>query len=157
MASTEQNTLEDIAEIIALFSEGERVLGSKKKFKEAVSKLIVSSQVTIKNYEALINYILDCIIHEWRSDKIKKEDLLKSNNRGEPMLAKKMAIILIKQQIDISNHELSKFFGTNTRQTIYDVMKEYSELDKNHPNDSIFIERYDRLQLKISQFIKKIK
>ncbi len=157
MSNKDETTLEDLSDMIALFSEGKRVLGSKNKFVDAVSRLIISSQVTIKNYESLIAYILDCVIDEWREEKIKKEDLLKSNKRGEVMVAKKMAIILIKKQIDINNEVLSKYFGNATRQSVYLIMQEYSVLDKKIKEHAIFIERYNRLQTKILQFIETLK
>lgn len=157
MANEEQSTLEDIAEILTLFSKGQKVLGSKEKFKDAVSRLIVSSEVTVKNYESLINYILDCVIHEWRKHKIKKEDLLKPNKRGEVMIAKKMAILLVKQQIEIGNEELSRYFGTSTRQTIHKIMQEYSCMNKKYNEHATFIERYERIQVKVLTFIKSLK
>ncbi len=157
MDAEEQKTLDDIGEILILFSKGAKVLGSKQKFKEAVSRLIICSEVNVKNYESVIDCILDCVIHEWREHNIKKEHLLMSYKRGETSVAKKMAIILVKQQIDIGNEELSKYFGTSTRQRIHEIFQEYKNMNKKYKEDAIFLERYDRLQIKISKFIKELK
>jgi hypothetical protein len=150
--ATEERTLADIADILSIFSQGEKVLGSKKKFIEAIKRLILSNEGTMKNYLTFINYILDCVVYEWREAKVKKAELLKPNTRGEARSAKKMAIILVKQHIDIGNEEISKYFGTRTRQTIYEILTEYNNMNKKIKEHAIFIDKYDRLQIKISNY-----
>lgn len=153
---TEQHQHQDLIEILSLCSKGLSVLSSKD-FKLALNNLIETHQIVNKQNNVFIDYILDCIIKEWDSFHFQKVDFFKSNIRGEIVVARNIAIVLIKMHSKITYGELANYFGLSYKQAVHKIIKKHNDMDVNNKFDAQLLERYERLKIKVLNFINTLK
>jgi chromosomal replication initiation ATPase DnaA len=108
-----------------------------------------------ENIEKIVDFIIDCVIEEWKIHKITKNDLFESNKRGEAAIARKMAIILIRNHTKASDIEVARYFG-KVRQVSFRAMKDFKNLKRHIPDDAKFLEKYERLDAKVKNFINEL-
>ncbi len=123
------------------------------------STVIANHDVYESEYDNIIEFILDCVIEQYKSEGVKKEDLF-GVERGAPTEARKLCIIIIKEHLDIDPKLISNFFGRQTYQTVYMTISEWKNLDKtNKKNPQIrdFIDRHAKVTEKVLPKILAIK
>ncbi len=146
----------EIIEILSLCSKGVSILGSKD-FKSAISNIITTYEITYDNQNVFIDYIIDCVLEEWRAHKFKREDFFKNHQRGEIIVARNMAIVLIKVHTSISYNAIAKYFGIKYKQMIYKIIKTHEDMDSNNNFDKKLLSKYEILKIKVLGFINELK
>ncbi|MEK6884166.1 MAG: hypothetical protein AABY22_31340 [Nanoarchaeota archaeon] len=156
--------LENQSELIEIFNlliKGVSSLGATN-FKSAINSVILSKELSFQNYNTVIEYILDSIIYEWREHKVTRDQLFLMNQRGEVVIARKIAILLIKYHIDIHDKTIAGFFGFKETKKhglkiIGKMVTWYNSLDKNNKIDIVYIEKHDKLKMQVMKFIDTLK
>lgn len=152
-SSSKQNVQSEINKINNLASKAMRKLGYEE-FGNKLKAMVVGNELTEKNYDVYINFILNCVEDEWRGFEIKKEDFFESNKRGEMIVARKMAIILIKEHCSgVSDNKLSGYFGNRCRQVVYGVRKEFEKMSWDNKWDIDFLKKHEKLNKQVLAFI----
>lgn len=150
----------DITEVLSLCSQGISVLGYND-FKVALSRIISSHYVLDQQNEIFIDFILDSVIKEWKDWKETdwtKEDFLKPNQRGEIILARNIAVVLIKTHTKLTYQEIADFFGIKYKQNIRKLIQDHEEMEESrHRLDVDLLERYDKLNIIIRSYIDTAK
>lgn len=109
-----------------------------------------------ENIDEIIDYILDCVLQEWEECKISKDDLFEANKRGEAAIARKMAIVVIRNNTKVSDIEVAQYFG-KVRQVSFRAMREFKEMKKSIPDEARFLTKYERVDAKIKLYINELK
>ena len=143
---------EHIHTTLKLMSDGIKKFGVKKFNKQLVS-VIVSEELLKNNHVDVIDFIIQCVIEEFKPYKITKEDIFETKKRGEITTVRKMAVIIIKNNLKISDKTLSGFFGGRCRQVVYNILREYAKLDVQNKVDSKFIDKYNRIDDKVKKHL----
>lgn len=108
------------------------------------------------NIDEIIDFILDCVLEEWKEHKIKKDDLFEAKSRGEAAVARKMAIVVIRNNCKVSDIEVANYFG-KVRQVAFRAMREFKAMKKTIPDDARFLAKYERIDAKIKVFVNELK
>jgi chromosomal replication initiation ATPase DnaA len=108
-----------------------------------------------ESIDEIVDYILDCVLEEWKKHRITKNDLFEANKRGEAAIARKMAIILIRNHTKASDIDVANYFG-KVRQVSFRAMKEFKNMKKHIPDDARFLEKYERIDAKVKIFINEL-
>ncbi len=146
----------ELVEILSLCSKGVSILGSKD-FKSAISNIITTHEITYEHQNIFIDYIIDCVLEEWKPFKFKREDFLKSNQRGEIIVARNIAIVLIKVHTNISYAKVGKYFGLQRKQAVYNIISRHNNMDSSNNFDAKLLSKYETLKVKVLSFINKLK
>jgi chromosomal replication initiation ATPase DnaA len=146
---------EHLTTTFKLMSDGFKKLGAKK-FNKTLVSIIVSDELDKNNHVDVINFIIKCVIEEFKPYKITKEDVFETKKRGEITIARKMAVIVIKSNLKITDKTLSGFFGGRCRQVVYNILREYAKLDIQNKVDSKFIDKYNRIDEKVKKYLLSI-
>ncbi len=147
----------DLVEILSLCSKGVSILGSKD-FKSAISNIITTHEITYNNQNVFIDFIIDCVLEEWKAFKFKRDDFFKSNQRGEIIVARNMAIVLIKVHTKISYSKTANYFGLENKQSAYNIINKHNNnMDANNSYDAKLLAKYETLKIKVLDFINKLK
>lgn len=109
-----------------------------------------------ENLDDIIDYILECVLMEWKEHKITKDDLFEANKRGEASIARKMAIIVIRNNTQTSDIDVANYFG-KVRQVAFRAMREFKGMKKTIPDDARFLVKYERIDAKVKIFINELK
>ena len=117
-----------------------------------LSNLDIQSDLKTKNLELIVEHICECVTEDYKKERVKKQDLFVKSKRGDVTSARKMAIILIKQFIDVSDNKIGKYFG-RSRQVVFYTMQEFKDLNTKNKQDVEFLNRHDKLSKKISNYI----
>mgnify|MGYP001570564616 CR=1 FL=1 len=152
---SKNNVQSKINKVFSLMTKALKKIGYVE-LESVLKTLIVEEEFEEKKYDIIVNYILDCVVEEWKDHKIKKEDLFQYEKRGEVTVVRKMAVILIKENIDISDTKLSTYFGNRCRQVVYGIMTEYRKMDIGDRFDSKFLEKHNRIKEKIVLFLENL-
>lgn len=145
-----------INRMLSLMSKALRKVGHTE-LEKVLKGVVVDREFTSTKYDVAIDYILESVVQEWSDSNIKKADLYEYKKRGEVTVARKMAIILIKQHLQIPDHKISIHFGNRCRQVVYNVLKEYKNLSQKNRFDISFIEKHKKIETKILPFIASFK
>jgi chromosomal replication initiation ATPase DnaA len=145
-----------ISNTLRLVSDGVKKFGVKK-FNKTLISVIVSNEFENDNFIEKIDTIIKYVLHEFRAFNITKEEIFETKKRGDITVARKMAVILIKSNIDISDKKLAGYFGGRCRQVVYNILDEYRNMDIENKLDAEFIEKYSRLDEKIKKFFSTLK
>lgn len=109
-----------------------------------------------KMIDDIIDYILDCVIDEWKPiGKISKDDLFEIK-KGEASIARKMAIIVIRINTKFSDAQVANYFG-KVRQVSFKAMKEFKNLNPKIPDDLRFLQKFEKIDAKVKLFIQELK
>ena len=106
--------------------------------------------------DEITDYILVCTLQEWQDYKITKDDLFEANKRGEAAVARKMAIIVIRNNTQVSDIDVASYFG-KVRQVSFRAMSEFKGMKKSIPDDARFLAKYERIDAKVKIFINELK
>lgn len=145
-------------EALQLVLKGVKKQGPKR-FLQNLRSLIITNEFSTDNYDYIIDYILTCVVEEWRAYRIKKKDLLNSAKRGQVTLARKMAIIVIKEQLKIPDRKLSEFFGGRVRQVVYKACNEFKGMrsDSKVKEEIDFLNKHAIITDKVNAYMAEIK
>lgn len=109
-----------------------------------------------ENIDEIIDYILECVLEEWKEHNINKNDLFEANKRGEAAIARKMAIVVIRNHTQASDIDVANYFG-KVRQVAFRAMREFKHMKKTIPDDARFLAKYERIDAKVKVFINELK
>ena len=115
---------------------------------------IIDLRQNNRYYELINEMILTHVSNEFV---ISKKEILSRDNRGLTNVARKIAIVLIKKYLKISDEDVGNQFGGCVRQTIYKIRMEINSYDRENKLDERFFERYDRINEKVVNSINEIK
>lgn len=122
-----------------------------------LNNLDVQTEIQSMNKEKLADFICNCIIEEFKSDRVVKKDLFNKNKRGDVTLARKMAIVLIKQFLsELSDKQIGNFFG-RSRQVIFNTMEEFMEMNPKNRQHALFLQKHSVICRKVESFIEQNK
>jgi chromosomal replication initiation ATPase DnaA len=144
-----------ISNTLRLVSDGVKKFGVKK-FNKTLVSVIVSNEFENDKFTDKIDTIIKYVLNEYRAYSITKEDIFETKKRGEVTVARKMSVILIKSNIEISDKKLAGFFGGRCRQVVYNILAEYSKMDIENRLDAKFIDRYNRLDEKVKKYLSTL-
>lgn len=108
------------------------------------------------NIDEIIDYILTCVLEEWKEHNITKDDLFEANKRGEAAIARKLAIVVIRNHTQASDIDVAAYFG-KVRQVAFRAMQEFKGMKKTIPDDARFLAKYERVDAKVKVFINELK
>lgn len=106
--------------------------------------------------DEIIDYILDCVLQEWKDFNLTKDDLFEANKRGEAAIARKMAIVVIRNNTQVSDIDVANYFG-KVRQVAFRAMSEFKAMKKTIPDEARFLVKYERIDAKIKIYINELK
>jgi hypothetical protein len=109
-----------------------------------------------ENVDEIVNYILDCVLQEWKEYSVTKDDLFEANKRGEAAIARKMAIVVIRNNTQVSDIDVAKYFG-KVRQVSFRAMREFKAMKKTIPDEARFLVKYERVDAKVKVYISELK
>ncbi len=122
-----------------------------------LNNMDVQTEIQSLNKEKLVNFICDCIIDEFKSDRVVKKDLFNKTKRGDVTLARKMAIVLIKQFLsELNDTQIGNFFG-RSRQVIFNTMEEFMEMNPKNKQHAFFLTKHSIICRKVESFIEQNK
>jgi len=122
-----------------------------------LNNLDVQTEIQSLYKTELIDFILDCVVLEFKEDHITKKDLFFRHKRGDVTLARKMAIILIKQFIsELSDKHIGNFFGRK-RQLIFITMEEFKQMNPKNTQHAIFLTKHGNISRKVELFVERNK
>ncbi len=128
---------------------------SPEKVSLVLQNMDIQSAINSQKNEAIVQFIIKCVLHEFAAFKIKKRDLFSKVRRGEVTIARKLAMILMKEFTDISDANIGSYFGGRSRQIVFYAAKEYQDKNTTHKVDVSFLSKYTRLSEKVELFIKQ--
>lgn len=147
--------------MVNITSDSDNYLEALDSFKKSIQKhgpkktIHILKSAQIKDDSAVvISRIVDAVLAEWRSHKIKRIDLFKKGNRGELICARDAVIYLISQTTTLNHKEVAERLSLGA-DTVRKTIKKHSELSIESKVDCKVIERNSRLLLKLIPFIKK--
>lgn len=119
----------------------------------ALHNLDVQTEIQTLNKQNLVDFICDCIIEEFKSDRVVKKDLFNKAKRGDVTLARKMAIILIKQFLsELNDTQIGNLFS-RSRQVIFNTMEEFKQMNPKNKQHAIFLKKHSVISMKVEYFI----
>ena len=104
-------------------------------------------------FNEIVDYIMKMVTEEFKCE---IEDLFSFDKRGNITVARKVAVILMKTHLTISDEQTGKYFN-RVRQVIHNIMKEYYLLDRTSKIDNNFFEIHDKLDTKVFEYIENLK
>jgi chromosomal replication initiation ATPase DnaA len=144
-----------IIEFFKSLNKGIRKFGIKKLI-TAIKTLDAEENFQAHNIDIIIDYILNCTLEEWSEHKISKDELWEANKRGEATIARKMAIIVIRNNCKVSDIEVGNYFG-KVRQVVFKAMREFKQMKKTIPTEAKFLIKFERIDAKVKIFINELK
>jgi chromosomal replication initiation ATPase DnaA len=105
----------------------------------------------------LVNFICGEVVSNYnknREDKITTADLFNKDKRGDCTLARKMAIILLKQHVKITPTKLGEFFN-RSRQVVHTAIEEFKALNPKLVQDLDFLNRHDDISQKVIRYMEE--
>lgn len=119
--------------------------------------MVTESEYTPEQYDRVVEFILTAVVEEWKPHKVSKRDLFEISKRGEVTVARKMAVILINQNIKISDAQLAEFFGRKSRQVVYNIIREFETMPSNTKVYGKFLNKHAAISEKVKQYLITIK
>ena len=149
----EKMRLDENREIIEFFKIIYR--GIRKHGLRRIVKTLDSIDIEKSNphFNEVVDYIIDIVTLEFECD---MEDLFSFHKRGNITIARKIAVILMKTHLTISDEQTGKYFN-RVRQVVHNIMKEYYALDRTSKIDNNFLEIHDKLDIQVCNYIEKLK
>lgn len=148
-ASLEENQ-SHISKFLRVMSKGIDRHGIKK-ITSILVNMDIHTEFENKGTADLVKYICEEVVtcyNKNREDKITVADLFKKDKRGDCTLARKMAIILLKQFVKVSPTKLGEFFG-RSRQVIHIASEEFKGLNPKLVQDLDFLNKHDEISQKV--------
>jgi chromosomal replication initiation ATPase DnaA len=158
-----KNTINDLEENQNHISKFLRVMSKgidKHGIKKITSILVgmdIHTEFENKGTTDLVQFICNEVVINYnknREDKISAADLFKKEKRGDCTLARKMAIILLKQHVKITPTKLGDFFG-RSRQVIHTAVEEFKALNPKLIQDLDFLNRHDDISQKVILYMEQ--
>jgi chromosomal replication initiation ATPase DnaA len=128
-----------------------------KKITSILVGMDIHTEFENKGTTDLVQFICNEVVINYnknREDKISVEDLFKKEKRGDCTLARKMAIILLKQHVKITPTKLGDFFG-RSRQVIHTAVEEFKSLNIKLVQDLDFMNRHDDISQKVILYMEQ--
>lgn len=140
----------EIAQFLVIVSKNVRKHGYKKVVKHIQS---IDYQENSIHYDEIIAYIFKIVCEEFC---ITKDNLINKNMRGVVTVARKIAMVISKKHLGVSDDNLA-FQFKRVRQSVFAAYKEFESLDRENKFDKRYFEKYDTLNDKVVKFIKELK
>ncbi len=153
-ASLEENQ-NHISKFLRVMSKGIDKHGIKK-ITSILVNMDINAEFENKGTGNLVKFICDEVVicyNKNREDKITVADLFKKDKRGDCTLARKMAIILLKQFVKISPTKLGEFFH-RSRQVIHIASEEFKALNPKLVQDLDFLNKHDEISQKVVLYME---
>ena len=144
-----------LSDFFRVVAKGIKKYGLKTLISQ-IQSLNAEDRFRTENLDEIINYILDCVLQEWREHKLTKDDLFEANKRGEAAVARKIAIIVIRNNTQASDIDVANYFG-KVRQVAFRAMSEFKGMKKTIPDDARFLTKYERVDAKVKIYIAELK
>jgi len=146
----------ELAQFFRTVHKGIRIHGIKK-----IIKVIKSIDLQENNlfFSDILDFIFKSVAEEYN---VSVSAIKGKDTRGDVTVARKMAIILIKENVDVSDEFLA-YELDRVRQVVHHVLKEYKgytrklRYNKNENDVKDFFAKYDKLTLKIDDYIESLK
>lgn len=144
------NDTRELTNFLTIVQKGIRKHGIKK-----IVKIIQSIDLQENNmfYNEIFSFIIESVAHEFN---ITIDDLIEAKKRGDVTIARKIAIVLAKEHIDISDEILAKEFN-RVRQVVYHILIEFNNYDREDKFCKEFFEKYDKINEKVVKHIEFLK
>lgn len=146
MSSKDQH----IQDVLVVIQKGIKKHGSQKIIR---SIQVIDLQANNVFYHEIFNYILEIVVKEF---KIERKDLYGRKKRGVVTTARKIAILIAKTHLEISDEQLAIQFD-RTRQMVYDIRLEFVRMENVTTAEKHFTSKYDKLNSKVVGHINKLK
>ena len=126
--------------------------------KHGMKKIIITIQsIDLQDnnvfFRDILNFIFETVCDKYE---ITIDELRGKETRGESTTARKLAIILAKEHLDISDELLAAEFG-RVRQVVFGIMKEYEAYDREDKYHKDFFKVFDEIDEKVLNHIDKLK
>lgn len=144
-------------ELLKNMSESVRKVGIDK-VNNKLKQISIHSNISEKSIITLVNYTVNCVLHEYKYLDFTKEQLFESKQRGEITEAKELCIVSLRNNIPkLSKKEIGVLLGISHKQYIYRILKKYDEMDINKKIDAPFLIKVASVQKKIDAYKKNEK
>lgn len=145
----------DFCDLLKLMSKAIDKIGFHE-VKNNISSLLIQSASNQDSCDRIVEYILDCVCLEWAEFRVRKGDLFKHRKRGELTNARRMAMILIKENVKINDQQLGEFFGGRVRQVSYKTYLHFQNMDPTNKVDSKFLNKYNTISFKVRKYCNEL-
>lgn len=121
--------------------------------------VVVNHDLCISSYDDVAELIVDNVVLDYKPEGVKKEDLYKRSIRGKTTEARKMVIIILKDQLNLKDTHISNFFGRKSRMVAFSAIHEFKNMDPSDKNPQVrdFLARHKRISDKVLIDIGKLK
>ena len=155
-ADDDRNKSVDVADFLNVSQSAIKKHGYNKVV-AALYNLDVQTEIQFHNKENLVHFICDCVIEEFKSDRVVKKDLFSRTKRVDVTLARKMAIVLIKQFLsELNDTQIGSLFS-RSRQVIFNTMEEFMEMNPKNKQHAFFLQKHSVICRKVEYFIEQNK
>lgn len=148
----------DEAEIFKLLTQCISKFGHDN-FKEKLKSELSAHHFSEGKIRLIIEHIIKFVLEEYGPTGLTRYDLIKSAKRGYVSEARKICIILIKQNIKTSSSKITKYFGNRSEEVVNKAIREHHKMDRSSkvPDVQNFIKKYDNIAEKVSQYVTDLK
>lgn len=113
--------------------------------------------VSLDDMDEIVDYILDCVVEEFKQQKVTKDKLFdkERKGRGYTKVALNMAMVVIRLNLKVSDDQVSKYFN-RVRQVSFRAMQQFKSLNPKIPDDVRYMEKFERVNNKVKIYIQEI-
>jgi len=155
-AIDDARTSVDVSDYLNLYASVIRKHGITKVI-AILNNLDVQTEIQSLHKEKLVNFICECIVFEFKSDNVFVKDLFNKTKRGDVTVARKMAIVLLKQFLsELNDTQIGNLFS-RSRQVIFNTMEEFKEMNPKNKHHAYFLTKHGVISKRVEIFIKQNK
>ncbi len=108
-----------------------------------------------QNYQKVRDFVLENVCSLMN---VTKDEVITKGKRGTVTVARRIAIVVIKLNFDISDEDLARFFNGRARQVVYKIMKDYKTLQRDNKTDQKnFFCHFDIVNQKTIEYLYTLK
>ncbi|MEK6881195.1 MAG: hypothetical protein AABY22_16360 [Nanoarchaeota archaeon] len=139
----------------------EKELKELDLFKKLESEPLMEGEENVylkKHTKELIELIIQICLKQYEKHRVTRKDIFEMKIRGRVTELKKIIILLILDNVKISDVALGKYFSRD-RQVIYSIINEYRKKLKKPKDNKQFLDNYNELKRRIdtSKKIRSLK
>ena len=152
MKTNPSNCDTEVVELLRVMQKGVNKYGVRKvtdKIKE------IDIENNNENYQEVRDFVIE---HTCTLMKVDKDEVINKNKRGIVTTARKVIVAVIKEHVKISDEDLARFFRGRKRQVVYNIMREYEQMDrKNKTDQKNFYCYFDVVNARTQEYIDSMK
>jgi chromosomal replication initiation ATPase DnaA len=147
----DENEVHELESFIIILQKGVNKHGHKTLIRQIQA---IDIQKNNMFFYEIFHHIINLTCLEYGIEPL---DLYEKRKRGDVTIARKVAILVAKKHLKISDEQLSIQFD-RSRQVVYNVFKEFIEMKENLIEDEkIFLKKYSNVDKKVNEYIKELK